>query len=520
MSAPDFHAILIRYRDLLGAHEQQLNRLNVFPVADGDTGTNMLVTVERALAGLEGDGSMRELCTGLAEEMLKAGRGNSGVILSQMVRGLTEVFAETEHAGMSELVAALRRASEAAYAAVRDPVEGTMLTVAREAAAAAEAAGASGDDLAGVLDAAAGEAVRAVARTPQQLSALGKAGVVDAGGKGLALLFDAFQEVLHGAPGPRPRSEQRTSPAVVADIPSPRFEVVFMLEAADEAIVALQDAFGELGESIVVVGGSGLWRCHVHTDEPDAVVAVGRSAGRVTDVEVDDLFAAAGHETAPDQRSPRPPANEAEPPTTAVVAVAEGQGLAELLERLGAYAVVDPGRAGDDELRDVAASCPSSGVLVLTRERWSGSGLSGSSPDERFRALHIESWVQALAAMVAYDPGVDLETNLELMGETASWMRWGEVVLAGAEGAEGGEPAWIARSRDGVEAVRASAVDAATALLESLRVEEAEVVTVLVGADAAEAERLTTQLTGSSPHFAVEIHDGGQPGVAYVLGAE
>src|SRR5437870_7662917 len=202
LGAADLREALLRFRDAVRAHQEELNRLNVYPVPDGDTGTNMALTLESVGAALAESDSMEEVCHATSRGSLMGARGNSGVILSQILRGLADVCRPLETVQASDLVLGLRHAADAAYEAVMRPVEGTILTVAREIAEAIEALEAP--TLVAVLECGAEAAREAVARTPDLLPVLRDAGVVDAGGKGLTLLLDAFLEVVDGRPIPEP----------------------------------------------------------------------------------------------------------------------------------------------------------------------------------------------------------------------------------------------------------------------------------------------------------------------------
>ncbi len=241
--------VVSTFRDALRAHQEELNRLNVYPVPDGDTGTNMALTLESVCAEVGDATRMDDVCRALAHGSLMGARGNSGVILSQVLRGLADTFAPLEAIGPDDLVRGLRHASDAAYQAVMRPVEGTILTVVRESAETAEVARGNG---AGALDGLLARTVEAaydaVARTPEMLPVLKDAGVVDAGGRGFSLLLDAFLHVVDGTPVPEP--EIVTTPAVVAahqrgeDVASLRYEVMYLLEADDATIPAFKDTLG------------------------------------------------------------------------------------------------------------------------------------------------------------------------------------------------------------------------------------------------------------------------------------
>ena len=287
--------VVASYRDALRAHQEELNRLNVYPVPDGDTGTNMTLTLESVCAELGAAERMDDVCHAVAHGSLMGARGNSGVILSQILRGFAEVFAEREAVTVEDLVAALRRGADAAYEAVVRPVEGTILTVIRAAAEAAEAARTAGaSSLDAVLERVDATAREAVEHTPELLPVLKEAGVVDAGGRGFTLLLDAFLHVVDGRPLPEP--EMVSTPAAVAahqrgeDVTGMRYEVMYLLDAKDETIPALKEAWDAIGDSIVVVGGDGIWNCHVHTNDVGAAVEIGIEAGRPSKIRITDLL--------------------------------------------------------------------------------------------------------------------------------------------------------------------------------------------------------------------------------------
>src|SRR6266540_3986673 len=273
--------------DGLRRHQREIDDLNVYPVPDGDTGTNLVLTVaaaDEALA-LEADAlaSLGHALRCAARGALLGARGNSGVILSQILRGLADALAAAPLAGGRALATALATAASAAYQAVAQPVEGTILTVVRAAAQAAAAA--DSDDLATVARAAADAARAALARTPEQLPVLARAGVVDAGGRGLCVMLDALVEVITGE---RPSDE----PVVPASVRPPltmaresgsddyAYEVQFLLDATETAVAPLKQSLAKLGDSLVVVGGDGTWNVHVHVNDVGAAVEAGVEAGR------------------------------------------------------------------------------------------------------------------------------------------------------------------------------------------------------------------------------------------------
>ena len=312
----------------LGLARAEIDALNVFPVPDGDTGTNLFLTIEAAADAVEDSAGMAlqgddvgATALALARGALLGARGNSGVIVSQMLRGLAETVAGASPSAAAADVfhRGLVRAADLAYAAVARPVEGTVLTVARAAAQAAESA--AGASLAEAVRAAASGARTALELTPDQLEVLARAGVVDAGGRGLVVLLEALESVVTGVEqqsgdrDARPVRPVRAGPDWdPSTFEGPAFEVMYLLEADDDVIPILQDTLGGMGDSLVVVGGDRLWNVHVHVDEPGPAVEAGVVAGRPYRIRITSLETPAARV----------------PSGRGIVAVAPGAGLAAL----------------------------------------------------------------------------------------------------------------------------------------------------------------------------------------------
>ena len=544
LTPADLRRVVITYRDALRSHQDELNRLNVYPVPDGDTGTNMALTLESVVGELDSAEGMAEICHAVSHGSLMGARGNSGVILSQILRGLADTFSDRDEASAADLVAGLRRATDAAYQAVLRPVEGTILTVVRAATEAVEAAYEGREkSLAALLDRAAVAARDAVERTPDLLPVLKQAGVVDAGGQGFALMLDAFLTVVDGRPLPEPEVVA-TPPAVEAhlhgdDASSLRYEVMYLLEAKDVTIPPFKDTWASLGDSIVVVGGDGMWNCHVHTNEVGAAIEAGIEAGRPRNIRVTDLLDQVEEEqwvreqtgTGRARESDPEASTVAEPCTTAVVAVGVGEGVQRLLNSLGVHAVVAGGQSMNPstaQILEAVEHCPADSVIVLPNNKnivpvaEQVPGLTA----RRVEVVPTQAVVEALAALVAYDPQAGVDANAAAMTEAVQRVRTGEVTQAMRDGAGEGGPIkagdWIAISRDGVSVVAKTAVDAAIGLVDRLADEESELVTVLVGADAVvtDTARLEEHLALAHPQLEVEVHEGNQPLYPYLVGVE
>jgi DAK2 domain fusion protein YloV len=433
----DAAAVRRWYRSGLAALEAtraEIDSLNVFPVADADTGTNLLMTLRGAAemsprgaaemsprGAAEPDGvqpsegaDLAETVTALARRSLLGARGSSGVILSQLLRGIAEVLAVQPRppAGLA-LTAGFERAVVLAYAAVAQPVEGTMLTVAREAADAARST--ASDQLAVVVHAAAHAARDALARTPSQLDVLGRAGVVDAGGRGLVVLLDVLDDVVAERVIVVPESRlalPRLDPCGSADGPSPAYEVMYLIETDDARVPALRAALDEIGDAVVVSGGEGLWNVHVHTDDAPGAVELGAAAGRPRDVrvtEIGDPHAAGG------------PADGNAVVAGRVVAVvlamqSEALPICDLLTSSGAYIV----EVGD--LLELGAS--ELVVLVEDQGKLAGQvrGVAEASGIPA-HAIAVAAPVQFLSAMAVHDPHRSLADDSAAMSAAAKSTR-------------------------------------------------------------------------------------------------
>ena len=533
LTATDLRLAVTRFRDALRAHQEELNRLNVYPVPDGDTGTNMMLTLESVANELRTAETMDEVCTAIAHGSLMGARGNSGVITSQILRGLVESFRGRTEVGAPETVAALRRAADAAYQAVMRPVEGTILTVCREAAEAAEAVEAT--SIEAVLLAAEAGAEASVARTPDLLPALRDAGVVDAGGKGFTLLLDALLEVVSGRPIPEPMIVD--APTIVqqhleaGDVSSLRYEVMFLLDASDATIDAFKAAWMALGDSIVIVGGDGLWNCHVHTDDIGGAIEAGIEAGRPRNIRVTDLLEQVEEEGWVREHGDGLTHAPGPSVATAVVAVGVGEGVQRLLRSLGVQQIVAGGQSMNPstaQILEAVERCPADAVIVLPNNKniipvaRQVDALSG----KRVEVVPTVSVLEALAALVAYDPDAECDTNVRGMEAGALAVAAGEVTQAVRDStAECGpiaEGDWLVIGPTGIAATAGSAADAACGLVDRLIDEDSEIVTVLVGIDAraAETQRVREHLATRHPHVEIEVHEKNQPLYPYLIGVE
>jgi DAK2 domain fusion protein YloV len=428
--------------DALAGAQEEIDALNVYPVPDGDTGTNLYLTMAAARDAVrEKTGGRADADPALTFEAFTRGallgaRGNSGVILSEMLRAIVHRIAEAtpEERNGAVMVDALRRATTASYAAVGTPVEGTMLSVCRAAAEAAEALLEDKPDVRSrdVLTTSAAAAREALARTPDQLQVLRDAGVVDAGGRGVVVILDAAETALTGRKPPKVEGPHRIPQPVIsepgADLVDggPAYEVMYLLDAPDSELPTLRETLAGLGDSLVVVGGEGLWNVHVHVDDVGAAIEAGIGAGRPHRIRVTHFADQIG--------------SQADRPRTgrAIVAVAAGPGLGKLFEEAGAVVVQGgPGnRPSTGQLLEAIERSGAQEVVVLPNDQDSvraaqiAASTAETDHDVRVAVIPTTAQVQGLAALAVHEPGRTFDQDVLEMTATARHARQGAVTVA------------------------------------------------------------------------------------------
>ncbi len=538
----------------LNAHVAEVNALNVFPVPDGDTGTNMSLTMRAALQEAEenGDNSVSELARLVSRGALMGARGNSGVILSQILRGFARALDDLETFDAIVLAQALRAGSDTAYKGVIKPVEGTMLTVIREAAEAAEVAASAGGNLLQVLEAALEEAQASLQRTPSLLPVLAEAGVVDAGGKGLHLLLEGVWRYLHGQPTAEPEAEVEViHHAHAPEDEEYNYDTQFVILHPDLDVEALRQEISTMGDSVLVVGDSDAVKVHIHSDWPGRILDYGANHGQLTEIVVENMqlqYEAfkAGQQQDAERRAAQPstsgpaPAGLAALPTSAaarglcnigVIVVASGEGMRSVFESLGADAVVPGGQTMNPSTHDLlqaveSVSCeqviilPNNANIVLAAQQ------TAVMASRKVAVVPTKTMPQGVAALLAFNYQSDLESNVKTMSDASRTVRTAEITRAvrsvqvnGLSVAEGqviglldGTLATVGAEMDGV----------ALSLLEGLDIEEYEIVTVYYGEDTdkAAAEALAERIGQAFPDVEVEVIEGGQAHYPYILGIE
>jgi len=545
LGASELRAAVSGFRDALAAHKEGINRLNVYPVPDGDTGTNMALTLLAVCEEVDrGDAEdLAAVCKAISHGSLMGARGNSGVILSQILRGVSSVVADAGGLDGATAARALAAASTAAYQAVMRPVEGTILTVVREASEAAVAAADGGADLLAVLEAAKAQGADALARTPDMLPVLKDAGVVDAGGTGFLLFLDSLLRVVDGRPLPEPVEVDGPSlPEVLPghgeghDISDLRYEVMYFLEAPDEAIGAFKDVWAGIGDSIVVVGGDGIWNCHIHTDDIGASIEAAIEIGKPTKIRVTDLIEQVEEErwvrdAAESGAIDEVPEHLLTPVTCAVVAVATGDGIRRIFHSLGVQGIVTGGQSMNPSTAELIAAVekvPADHVVILPNNK-NIIPVAEQVDEQTTKTVVVvptRGITEGFAALLAYDPEAEAPGNATEMADAAGNVVAGEVTQAVRDSSWDGGPIaegdWLGIGRDGIRAVEGGLAEAAVALLDALVADDHEIITIIEGegATAAVTRQVTEWLGEHRPDASAEVHHGGQPLYPYLFGIE
>ncbi|GGY86816.1 DAK2 domain-containing protein [Streptomyces poonensis] len=560
--------------EALGRAREEIDAINVYPVADGDTGTNLYLTVESAVAAVEAvfaghgtagggvpDGTtgpdvtqptLAEAVRAMAHGALIGARGNSGTILAQLLRGMAQVLTadgENPHIDGPALRTALRQAADSAREAVAHPVEGTVLTVASAAADAAEAANGAEDGCGAVARAAYEGARAALAATPGQLSVLERAGVVDAGGRGLVAVLAALVQTFTGevprpvtSSGPGPVDTDAHARVVAAGAVAeprhemcedggpqgggPAYEVIYLLEADDTAVARLRERLDALGDSLVVVGGDGLWNVHVHVDDAGAAVEAGVEAGRPYRIAITH-FAAGDAHVAGAARAPR------ERAARAVVAVVPGEGLAALYAEAGATAV--PARPGEPpasgELVEAVRRAHAREVVILPNDAELRHTAAAAAEQVRAEGVRValiptRSAVQGIAALAVHEPGRRFDEDVVAMTSAAGATRHAEVVVAERQSwtsvgiCQAGDV--LGLIDDDVAVIGSDVTATAETVLDRMLAAGGEMVTLVLGDGVPEtvADRLEARVRESYLAVDTVVYRGGRQGALLLIGVE
>jgi DAK2 domain fusion protein YloV len=519
----------------LEANRARIDDLNVYPVPDGDTGTNLTMTMRAVAEAVDhtSAASRHSLARDVARGALMGARGNSGVIFSQIVRGAADVLGETESPTIDADAAAraLRGASDAAYRAVRRPVEGTMLSVIRELAEEAEARASEQPPVGVLLVDLVRRGEDALARTPEQLQVLKDAGVVDAGGAGLVELVRGVAAAVSGEPIPEapPAEEHLSVEAIHQELSRYRYCTVVLIEGEDLDRDALEEELEQLGDSLLVVGDSGAIKVHVHTDNPGAVLSIGTRVGTIDRIEIANM-----HEQT-HQREERLLAAVPDAPAAAsgVVAVVAGDGNRKLFQSLadnvGPITIVEGGQTMNPSTADLlravqsldaeeAIILPNNSNILLAAEH------AAANADRTVEVVPSDSIPAGLAAMVAFDGSRTAAENAEEMRDAVAAVATGEVTIASRDVDLNGlairKGDWLGLAAGDPIAGGGDFEDVSYAVVERLLSEPRELLTLLVGKDGAELELLLDRIAAAHPGVEVDVQQGGQPHYHLLLSAE
>lgn len=534
----------------LNQHVGEVNALNVFPVPDGDTGTNMHLTLSAAVSGVQAQASAAAVAEQVYRNALMGARGNSGVILSQIIRGFAEGIGGKADLDGQALAAALHQAAERAYKAVMKPTEGTILTVARVAGEQAQAAAGIGATYEQVLDAAVKGAQQAVAETPKQLKQLRDAGVVDAGGKGLAivlegLLKDARGEEITGVATP-------ATVGVAFDIDEIHSEddfgycTTFLLEGANIPFDNVRETIAGMGQSVVVVGDETLVKAHVHTERPGDVLNYAIRYGTLTGIEIANMdkqkaaIKATGHVSTQATSAPKESAAalgrhaETDEPAApiGIVAVAPGDGFVDIFHSLNVGKVITGGQTMNPSTKDIVEAInqlPQQDVIVLPNNSniLLASRQAQELVEKTVRIIPSRTIPQGMVAMLAFNYMEDLDDNERAMTNALKNVRTLEITTAVRDALVDDKEV---RSGQTIGLLDGTLVEAGDerdqvidAMLGQVEMDNYEVVTIYYGESMteAEAEALAARITERYDHLdTVEVQCGGQPFYDFIISAE
>lgn len=533
----------------LEQNHQHVNSLNVFPVPDGDTGTNMLLTMRSAYARLQDkdEAHAGKVADALAQGALMGARGNSGVILSQIWRGLARGLKDKQHFSAPELAQALQTAADTAYGGVMRPVEGTILTVIREGAAEAADAAAKSLDLRFLLERMLERCRQALDRTPEMLPILKQAGVVDSGGQGLVYVLEGMLRYVNGEMG----SLEEAATAVAApqqaavtaqELAMPEsghlenpYDVQFILMGQNLNVAEVRARIDAMGDSTVVVGDETTIKVHIHVKDPGEPLSYGISLGHIADVVVENMqmqMEEIVHSAPPAMTVPADlPVPTIEPGQIGVVAVAAGKGLAAIFRSLGVAYVVNGGQTNNpstEEIFQAIQDVPTDKVIILPNNKniiLAAEAARDLSPKE-VAVVPTLTAPQGFSSLLAYDPDGDLAATAVAMATCAQEVATGEITRAtrsvNLDGVEvkDGQIIGVVNGR-----LCASGPDMTAVLhqvLAAMALDERELISLYYGADvsAADAAHIAAQIKDTYPDIEVEILPGGQAHYYYILGAE
>ena len=529
-----FRRAFLAGADWLSENKGILNRLNVFPVPDGDTGTNMSLTLAMAVDELRGmvGAPLEEVLDAIARGTLIGARGCSGVILSQLLAGFAGLGSNRGRFTSKDIAAGLQLGSKGAYQAVTKPVEGTILTVIRESSERAARFARDNEDIAELLGITLAEACKSLKNSPTLLPILAQAGVVDAGGQGFVHMLEGIVRLLRGdtLKAPHQASESTGLGAVQARVPQTwdnPYCTEFLLQKNDAYIPDIRESFAGLGEELVVVGWGEMVRVHIHTDDPERALACAHSHGKPSNVKIDDTRKQHKHIV----QAPLKAMTAEEEREGSIVATASGDGLKAICMSLGAESVVVGNESRNPsvlELIHAVERAYSDNVLLLANDSnaipaaMRAAGMSC----KQVRVIPSRNISQGFSALIAFRPDANLDDNVRNMEKALAEVKHGEVAQA-ARNAQFGD--LVIKGNDVIGLFDGNvqvAVDShTTAVLELLKImveEENEIISIFYGDEIqrTEAEQVLGEVESAFPDRDPELHYGGQSYCSYILSVE
>ncbi len=538
ISGHDLRQMFAAATNWLEKSAADIDALNVFPVPDGDTGTNMLLTMKSSIeeAYRAPDHTISQVIQAMAKGALMGARGNSGVILSQICRGLANTLSNKEVIDGHDLTEALQEASKKAYRGISEPVEGTILTVIREAASAAQQQITKGNgSILSVLEAAVNAAHQSVANTPALLPALREAGVVDAGGQGLYTLLEGTLVYLSGdaelIENSKPEMISSSIPLTPGPLPLTTGEEVpfgycteFLLKGDHLDPDELRKTLIDKGQSLIVVGDESTIRVHVHTQDADGIINYANSLGKLEDISIRNM----------DEQHENFLVLQRGRVTTvfmAIVAVVAGDGLADFFTSLGVSAIIPGGQTMNPSTKDILQAverAPSDKVIVLSNNKnvVLTAQQVASLTTKSVRVVPTETIAQGVTALVAFNPEDDFETNAKAMNEARSTVKTIEVTRAThsthINGLNIKQDQAIGLLDDKLLAAGDTPADVVFDLLGRIDLTQASIVAIYYGADTAEAEanKISADIYRQYPALDITVVYGGQPHYNYIISVE
>ena len=550
ITATEFQAMMRVAAHRLTKNAEFVNSLNVFPVPDGDTGTNLSLTFQSGAKAVNENNAQAvgELSKSLAKGLLMGARGNSGVISSQIFRGFSKSMEEKTSLTAQDLADAFTSGVQTAYKAVMKPVEGTILTVAREGAKAGAKVAAQTDDIGAVVEAVVEGSKKALLKTPELLPVLKEVGVVDSGGQGLVFIYEGF---LEGLTGQAPAKDLYTpDEAEMDEMVNANHHQTAQMGTEEiengyctEIMVALGDGttvdrefdydefrnhLNGIGDSLLVVADDEVVKVHVHTEHPGTVMAYGQHFGSLMKIKVDNMRLQ--HDTIVENDQQAAPV-QAEPVDTGIIAISAGAGVAELFRSLGATYILSGGQTMNPSTQDIldaiqAANAKKVILLPNNKNIFLAAEQAAEVAEIPVEIVQSRTIAQGMTALLSFDPSAELQANQVAMTEALDTVISGQVTQAirdtTLDGLEIKKDDYMGIIDGKIKVSTADRQTAAIEMVQTMLDEDSEIVTIIVGEDGdmTEAEAISDAIMAPDDELEVEIHEGDQPVYPYLISVE